>query len=542
MTYEVVVVGAGLGGLTAAALLSARGVSVCVVEKESRGGGCAASFEKFGYSFEPTAGLYTSWGEGEIHARVFAQLPVAPPGARRVDPAYVVRLHDGAEVRVGAKDADEFDAVLRAAFPECAAFAADFYRELQQLADAQSSLTLTSRPRARTRLFQRWKPGAHGDTKDTTRFNKDATRFDAAQRETVAQHLVAASPRFRRFIDAQLQLFASCASDECSYAYAASALTLPRRGMYALTGGVRSLADALVESIRRSGGTIRFDTTALRLAYDSTGAAVGVDLLSGETLRATRAVVSNLTVWDTYGKLVGLNRTPARERARLKSLRGWGAYLVFLGLDEQPASRLMCERLLALADFEDGEDFDPARSAFTLNVAPAWDARAPTGRRAATLATFADASEWFAYHEDESEHEAQDERALASCWERLHAALPGLCDNAEVIETLTPRGYYEQTRRALGKVWGVARTARADGSDAHARLTSNEGARSPNDASAHADANAHALNDASGNVFNHRTHLPNLFMVGDTVAAGNNVAAVTQSALTVANEIVAPRD
>src|SRR5688572_132104 len=52
MDAEVVVVGAGIGGLTAAALLAARGMNVCVLERASSLGGCAANFEKFGYSFE----------------------------------------------------------------------------------------------------------------------------------------------------------------------------------------------------------------------------------------------------------------------------------------------------------------------------------------------------------------------------------------------------------------------------------------------------------------------------------------------------------
>ncbi len=43
MSYEVVVVGAGIGGLTTAALLAARGVSVCLLEKSSQTGGCASA-------------------------------------------------------------------------------------------------------------------------------------------------------------------------------------------------------------------------------------------------------------------------------------------------------------------------------------------------------------------------------------------------------------------------------------------------------------------------------------------------------------------
>src|SRR6266542_3932176 len=148
------------------------------------------------------------------------------------------------------------------------------------------------------------------------------------------------SARFQRFIDVQLQMLAQGTSAEVSFLHAALALSAPREGMFAIRGGASALANRLAESITRSGGRIRLDMPVLRLSYDSTGAARGVDLLSGETVTASRGVVSNLTVWDTYGKLIGLNRTPTGIRKQLNGLRSWGAYLLYLGIDEGVAASL----------------------------------------------------------------------------------------------------------------------------------------------------------------------------------------------------------
>ena len=497
MAYEVVLVGGGIGGLTTAALLAARGVSVCVLERESQVGGCAATFQKFGYTFETGAGLYAGWQRGEIHERIFSELQAQAPEVRAVSPPYIVRLPDATDVAI-AHDPEEFHENLRAAFPECADAAINFYRELAPIGEALMR-TAERVPDLRTASKVRRVRAFAAEA-------RIASRALSQMNHTVAQHLEKTSQRFHRFIDAQLQIFAQCTSDACAYLYGAVALMIPRWGMHAMRGGAQSLADALAGAIRRSGGVVRLNAPVLRLAFDGAGRAVGVDLLSGERVEATRAIVSNLTVWDTYGKLVGTARTPEVVRKRLKSLQGWGAYLLFLGLTGEAARRLPASHTLALTDWQDGQAYDAESAQFMFACAPAWDARAPAGKRAATVCAFTEASQWFSFHEDETELEAQDQSTLETWWERLHRMMPELGDGVEVIETMTPRAYYENTRRRLGMVGGVGQTLEVFGM----------------------------------NSLSHLTALPNLYMVGDTTFPGQGIAAVTHSALIVANEI-APR-
>ena len=460
MVHEVVVVGGGIGGLTVAALLAARGVDVCLLERGSLVGGVVAPVESFGYSFDPGVGIYPCWEPGEIHERVFAELPVTHPQVRPEDPAYVVRLPNGVDVHIVADD-DQFFAGLQTAFPDCTDKAIKFYR---QCAEATKGLR-----------------SAKGK----------------GPIQTVSQYLTDTSPSFRLFIDAQLQLLTQSSSATCEFERGAIALTIPRRSTFSIQGGAAALANRLADAIKQSGGRIRLNTPVLRLAYDSSGRASSVDLLTGETVAASRAIISNLTLWDTFGKLVGLNRTPLEIRKALGLLKGWGVYLAYLGIDESNAANLIANRILALSP--DQTDFDP-ESQFMFAAAPAWDSRAPIGKRAVTLLTFTDVEDWFTFHESAEDLEEQDQCKLEVVWQRLHKAMPELGEGIEVIETSTPLDCYELSRRKLGMIsWPGGSSA----------------AFSPHGT----------------------TFIDNLFVVGDTAGSTLGIASVSQAALALANKI-----
>src|SRR5262245_55741885 len=96
--YDAIVIGAGIGGLTAAALLARAGRAVLLLEGHIEPGGCASSFRRkrpdgSSYIFDVGATLFGGFQPGGAHQWVAQRLKIAFP-SQRVEPAMQVWLPD----------------------------------------------------------------------------------------------------------------------------------------------------------------------------------------------------------------------------------------------------------------------------------------------------------------------------------------------------------------------------------------------------------------------------------------------------------------
>ena len=73
-TYDAIIIGSELGGLSCAAYLAMHGQKVLVLEKDSVPGGYATSFRRGDYTFDSTLHMIAGVGKGQYMYRFFEWL------------------------------------------------------------------------------------------------------------------------------------------------------------------------------------------------------------------------------------------------------------------------------------------------------------------------------------------------------------------------------------------------------------------------------------------------------------------------------------
>ncbi|TCD47362.1 FAD-dependent oxidoreductase [Chlorobium sp. N1] len=321
--FDVLVIGAGIGGLTAAALLQERGFRVLCLEQSRHPGGSCSSFRREGYTFDAGASVFYGFAENgrsgtlNLHTRVFRRLGVEVPSVPDLVQIHY-HLPGGLDIRAHFHR-DRFLGELTEAFPHEAEGIGRFYRELESVYDILSALPAGSLEDPRHLLSV----GASHPLKTGALALKTLRSMGRAARRHVSD------PELLRFFD--IEAYAWALQDATATPLVNAGICLADRhhgGINYPLGGSGSIPEALVEGFGKFGGRIRYGARVERILTEG-GRAVGVRLADGSELCA-RAVISNATIWDTFNSLLDDSRLRVEE-SRFIEAPSW--FQLYLGVE-----------------------------------------------------------------------------------------------------------------------------------------------------------------------------------------------------------------
>ena len=495
MQGKVIVIGAGIGGLTAAALLAQQGYQVTVYEQAIAVGGCASTFKRRDFIFDVGATQVAGLEPGGIHHRLFTQLGVSLPAASFCDPACAVFLPGETQPINIWRDPDQWRQERQYQFPG----SEPFWQLLEKL--FQASWQFQARdPVLPPRNFwdlQQLINALRLDTLITVPFTLMTVG------DLLKLYKLDHDYRLKTFLDLQLKLYSQVNADETALLYAATALAVSQapQGLYHLQGSMQILSDRLVEALEKYDGTVKLRHQVEKIyTQDQRVMAVKVrDKKTGEvTTEQADQVISNVTV-QNLSEL--LDQTPTFYQQRIQKLsEPSGAFVVYLGIKEAAIPSSCPPHLQFLYDYAGplGEN-----NSLFVSVSKPDDGRAPTGFRTLIASSFVDPQPWWSDSKSDYVTRKEDytQTAIARLGQYFHL-------NAETIvhqEAATPRTFQTFTARQKGYVGGIGQRVASFGPFGIAT----------------------------------RTPIKNCWLVGDSTHPGEGTAGVSYSALTVVRQILA---
>ncbi len=487
--YEVIIIGAGIGGLSAAAILAHQGVEVLLIEKSREPGGCCSSIRLGEFTFDTAASILRGFGEVGFHTMrtlfdfLGQQVELIPR-----DSAYT--MHFGEQHVNFYQDRQAFTAELGAIFPQQAGSILAYIREMEHLYHAVLECSGPLRPKEDEPSMLRWSLMA--------RHPAGYARVSRSQR-TSAETLLARytdDPMIKAFFEADLFYNTGYGITELS-APQAALCTIDRHvgGTHHAIGSAQQIADKLEKYVNDKGGRVIYGSPVEEVIVEGTKA-TGVRLSDGRPVKAD-AVIANVSVRDLFERMLPETAYSRQTRDHIAGMEpSRGVMAIYLGVPEDAIPEGFNPNTILVNDPER----DPGRF-ISISVPSLFDPNlSPEGFQSMTIHAVTDAGIW--PHPGDQEYQSEEyrdhkESEADNVLERLEPLLPDLREKAVLRAVATPATF----ERLIGREGGALAGPRVNGMLMPASLPGT------------------------------RTEIRGLFLAGDSTFFGRGVAEAAASGL-----------
>ncbi len=440
--YDVIVIGAGNGGLSAAATLAQNGMRVLILERHNIPGGSATSFCRGRFEFEVAlhqlSGMGTTEQPGPLRSMLgrlgvleelsFVEMPdlyrAFIPGKLDVtlpaDRAGVIEILQ--ERFPGEKEA------IQKFFELVYAYAVELYTCLRNPSAAQGAFP----------LLQRYAFKSAKDVLD----------------EFFTDPLLKAVP-------GAYWGFIGLTPDRLSFSYLAILFfTYIEMKPCHIKGGSQALSNAILNAFLAHGGRIRFNCGARKILVEN-GAVRGVITEDGDEI-TSRFVVSNASKITTFVDLIGREHIPQKFFDDMRGLsQSPSGFCVYVGLDCEPAEMGIDASTTFILPDEDisGKQFKRMKVLDTENDMVAFSCYdvadpefSPPGACQAVLVTLKYGEPWMRVPPAQYAHEKY--RCADAMIRQVEKVYPDFRGHMEEVEVATPLTFMRYLGTPGGSIYG----------------------------------------------------------------------------------------
>ncbi|MCX6179148.1 MAG: FAD-dependent oxidoreductase [Chlorobiales bacterium] len=435
---DVIVIGSGIGGLTAAALLQERGISTLVFEKNRVPGGSCSSFQREGYCFDAGASVFYGFGENDksgtlnLHTRIFRKLGIEVPTIH--DPVQIhYHLPNGFTVPA-SYDRQKFLDALISRFPHEREGIGKFYRELDDVYDILSSLPA-------------------GSLEDIVHLATVGSTYPVKTMALALKTFRSMGKTARRYIHDEellhfidIEAYSWAVQDAIATPLVNAGICLADRhygGINYPVGGSGAIPRALCKSIEQSGGRICYQSEVSSILVEN-GEARGVKLADGQEHYA-KAVISNATVWDTFNRLINDSRYKVDES---KFLRAPSWFQLYLGVDASVIPEGFYVHHILVDDWS---NYNKPGGTIYFSAPTMLDpSLAPPGKHIVHAFVTSEVDLWEQHDKGNGEYRHAKEAFADSIIARTESILPGLSKAIELKILATPLTHQRYLNRFKG--------------------------------------------------------------------------------------------
>jgi len=436
--HPVVVIGAGLGGLVAAAYLCKHGFPVTVIEMNAVPGGYASCFEREDFVFDVS--LHATVAEHGMPQMILSELGIW----EQLDVVYTPELcriiTSREDVTLPAKDPEGVKQALVNVFPHEKRGIHGFYAQMEQVID------------------ELWS-GQSGRGAMMANLEK------LSLEEWMRMHVT--DPELKHCMAIFCGYYGLCPERLNALFYAiATGEYLVHGGQYYKTRS-RDLSRALARAIRENGGRIMFNTQVEEICFSGKQGRITGVKDTGNNIHPASAVIANCSVPSLFSSLIPEQQVASSYRKKLNRYApSYSSVIVWLGLN-RPLDQVSNYGIDISLDNDksilNGQT-DPARSGIGVTIYDnLFQGYSPPGKSTLSIMTLSDYGHWQPFEEDYFKNQKtayyKEKERIAGCFinKVQKKLIPGLKDMIEVMEVGTPLTNIYYTGNSKGAIYGFNR-------------------------------------------------------------------------------------